>query len=82
MIDNEKYYSLSQIIKDGHIPWIKSLPTLRRWIKKDETLFKTITTGDGSSRRYFIRGSAIKNVLSLAKDGQLKNYGRKPITIK
>ena len=81
MIDAEKYYSLTQIIQENFIPWIKSLPTLRSWVKRDDDLFKTITTGEKHAKRYFVKGSTLLEIIKLADTGKLKNYGSKRTTV-
>jgi hypothetical protein len=81
MIDETKYYSLAQIIENKYIPWIGSIPTLRKWVKRDEQLFKTISKGVGFGRRYFIKGSALVEVLKLAEEGKLK-YDNKEHRVK
>ena len=75
-IDPAQYYSLTQIIQNGFIPWVKSLPTLRSWVKKNG-LFKEITTGEGNARRYYVKGSSLIEIVKLADKGKLKNYGTK-----
>ena len=80
MIEKEKYYTLNEIIKKKLIPWVKSLPTLSRWVNKDikngGQLFKAIVRGDGIGKRYLIKGESLIEFINQADTGKLQN----PIT--
>lgn len=61
-IDPKKFYSLKELIP--YFPWIKSLPTLRKWVHADmrgPNILKAIKVGKGVGTQYHIKGeNAIK----------------------
>mgnify|MGYP001608873143 CR=1 FL=1 len=51
-----KTISLHQIYKKGLIPWIQSLPTLKKWIERDikgNNILKTVVVITKKSKRYY-----------------------------
>ena len=74
MIDSDKYYNLQKIVSDGYIPWIKSTPTMKRFVLKHRAILNPLISGTGRGHRYLIKGSAITNLLALAESGQLNSY--------
>lgn len=79
MIENinpNEYYSLRQIIKNEYLPWIKSLPTLSKWISSVDTngqpYLKSIIRGEGAGKRYYVKGSDIIQIINLSLEGNLQ----------
>lgn len=69
-IDPSKEYNLSNIIAEDVFPWVKSIKTVRRIVKRDiegENLLKTRVTGTGRGLVYKIKG---KNIIKF-----LEKYG-------
>ena len=74
MIKQEKYYTLSEINRLHFIPWIKSYPTLKRWVFKDmekDNLLHVKMIGNKSGRRYLIKGQHIIEYLEKIDNGAL-----------
>lgn len=69
-VDPEREYNLSNIIGEEIFPWVKSIKTVRRIVKRDiesENLLKTRVTGSGRGLVYKIKG---KNIIKF-----LEKYG-------
>ncbi len=69
-VNPEVEYNLSNIIDEDIFPWVKSIKTVRRIVKKDlegENLLKTQVAGTGRGLVYKIKG---KNIIKfLEKNG-------------
>ena len=66
-IQSEEYYTLARVVKNGFIPWIKSAPTLRRIIRKQDPVnpkIVVIVEGEGTAKRYKIKGQSVIDFLS------------------
>lgn len=75
----DKLYSLDAIIENGWIYWIKSRPTLAKYVNADlkyENIFKATKWGEGSSARYLIKGIHILEYIVAFESNQL-HYQRK-----
>ena len=69
-VDSDREYNLSNIIDEELFPWVKSIKTVRRIVKRDidgENLLKTRVTGQGRGLVYKIKG---KNIIKF-----LEKYG-------
>lgn len=73
-LNPEEYYSPSQLMRCNIFPWIKSTVTFMTILKseKGRELLKPITRESGFTRRYYIKGEYILNVLNAADSGELK----------
>jgi len=74
-INPAKYYNLSELL--DFIPWIESLPALRRWVELDRrtnNYLKAVKyVGKGTSgTRYHILGENIIQYLVQAEEGKLE----------
>lgn len=69
-IDPNKTYSLTEIVREGFIPGIKSYPAVKNRIMDDEAkpaskrTIHAIKVGEGRGRKYLIKG---KNLLAYIK---------------
>lgn len=74
-------YQLYKTLEENNILWIKSYPTLKRWVKKDsETnniLGVVIVGGPGTSKRYFIPKDKVKDFVESFNNGTLYVKGKK-----
>lgn len=71
-VDPKKYYNLTELLE--YTPWIKSLPTLAKWVDADmdaDNILKAVKVGEGSGTRYHIKGENIINFLAKVDDGSL-----------
>lgn len=61
-IDPNKIYSLTEIVRDGLMPGVKSYPAVKNRVMDDEALpqnkrtINAIKVGEGRGRKYFIQG--------------------------
>jgi hypothetical protein len=70
----EKVESLHQIFKSGKIYWIKSWPTLRKWVENDmkgNNILDPIVIGEGKGRRYFVKKENIDKYVQAFENHQL-----------
>ncbi|MDP3697119.1 MAG: hypothetical protein Q8R55_03740 [Candidatus Taylorbacteria bacterium] len=77
----EHYISARQAIRQGLIPWIKSIPTLTKWIKNqmehpEASPIKVIVQGKGNGVRYYILKKSLKGISNLTTGGPLKGIVR------
>lgn len=62
-IDPNKIYSLTEIVREGFIPGIKSYPAVKNRIMDDEAkpaskrVINAIKVGEGRGRKYLIKGN-------------------------
>lgn len=70
MDTSEKHYTMFELFKSGRIHWIKSFPTLRKWILRDMSSqnllgVKIISTTSGKTGvRYFIPSSNVEKFIA------------------
>ena len=74
-IDPEKYYTLRQLKTLNLFPWLKSYYSYRKVILRDmqnEThLLNTVVSGEKTSTRYYVKGSAIIELQKQIKQGMV-----------
>lgn len=70
------YYTLSEIVANGFIPFLgkNHTPHLRivTLDMEGKNVLKTIVSGEGNGTRYTIKGSNIINFLHLVENGKYK----------
>ena len=73
-IDPEKYYTTHEIFQNGYFAWVKSMKTLTKWIKRDmegQNVLATQTSGEGTGKRYLIKGENLIKFIAQFEDGSL-----------
>ena len=73
-MDRKKYLTLAQLKKSGRIWWIKSIPTLKRWIKidqKNRNLLKAIIVDNGKTVRYYFLQQNVENYIREFEKGKV-----------
>ena len=73
-MDRKKYLTLAQLNKSGRIWWIKSIPTLKRWIKidqKNRNLLKAIIVDNGKTVRYYFLQQNVENYIREFEKGKV-----------
>jgi hypothetical protein len=73
-METEKTYTLNQLFKSGKIYWIKSLPTLKKWVLRDmqnNNYLKTTIVRDKFVPRYYFLDSNVKTYISKFQDGNV-----------
>jgi len=75
-IDPEMFYSVAEIIRHRFFPWIKSIPTLVKWLDyqydEDKQLIVYNSKGTGPGKRYYIKGSDIIKLKKLLEQGRVQ----------
>lgn len=74
-IKDGTFYSLKDIVDGGMIPFFTSYNTLRNVIerdRKDRNVLKVTVTGQGTNRRYHIRGRNIKRFNDMVEKGKIQ----------
>jgi len=77
IIEKEKNYNLTEIVREGLLPWVKSYPTALRIVledKADKQLLAADIIGEGKGRTIRIKGSNLARYIgeNKAKLGQYK----------
>ena len=73
-VETEKVYSLTEVVKKGLIPFIKSYHTAYKAVLEDQALPRTQRTldadiiGEGKARTIRIRGANLKKYLEANAD--------------
>ena len=73
-IDLEKTYNAHEVLQENFLYWIKSYPTLTKWIRQDKEnwhILNATIIGTGTATRYFIRGENILRFVASFEDGSL-----------
>lgn len=69
---NKDFVSLRQLKNSKRIWWIRSYPTLKRWIEKDisgSNILKTVKVGSGKSTRYFFLKENVEKYVRAFEQG-------------
>lgn len=72
-IESEKWYKLIDIVKMNIFPWLKGIKCVRDWVNRDQkgkNKLKAMITGEGTQKRYFIKGSNILEFIKSCEDGK------------
>lgn len=73
MSEKEKLYTARQIWADKRIYWVTSYKALLKYISKDYVdIFKPITTGATSGKRYYVKEANIQAFVKKFENNQLK----------
>lgn len=75
LLDPEKWYSLTQIVKLGLFSWCTDLRTVRGWIERDrktKNVLKAVIVGRGRATKYHIKGANIINFIAHVEDGSYR----------
>lgn len=81
-MDRQKYYTLNTLHQSGRIWWIKSLPTLKKWVLKDinhHNLLKTIIDSDGKAPRYYFLKDNVENYVKAFGQNTIVGEAKNPI---
>jgi len=73
MINNEKFYTLTELLKLKILPWTSYI-TLKKWVDidfKHDNNLGAIRRGTGPGSRYLIRGKNIIKFIAAIEDGTL-----------
>jgi len=71
--EKEKLYTARQIWADKRIYWVTSYKALLKYISKDYVdIFKPITTGTTSGKRYYVKEENILAFIKKFESNQLK----------
>lgn len=73
-IDPEKYYNTSDILRNSYFPWVKSMPSIIKWIERDlksNNILGSIRVGTGTGTRYLIKGENLIKFIAQFEDGSL-----------
>lgn len=73
-IQDKTFYSLKDIVDEKMIPFYTSFNTLRNLIERDRkgrNILKVTVTGNGTNRRYHIRGENIKRFNDAVESGKV-----------
>lgn len=70
-IDPDAYYSVSEIIENGLLPWIGHRNTLKIRIESNLKLFKPIILKSENKVSYKIKGETLIELNALPDKGQL-----------
>lgn len=75
------YVSATQAIRQGLIPWIHSIPTLTKWIKRqmkdpENSVLTIRVAGRGQGRRYYILKDSLKGISNVKHKGPTKGIIR------
>ena len=71
-LKNNRWYSARFLITNNVFPWIRSLPTLVRWVEANPELFKPIIKEGKTGKRYHFKGEVILELLQKAERGELE----------
>ena len=71
-IEKKRWYSANSIIKKEFFSWIRSLPTLTKWIDENPEIFKAIIKNGKEGKRYYLKGEIISEIIKKAEKGELK----------
>jgi len=74
-IKDGTFYSLKDIVEGRMIPFYTSFNTLRNVIerdRKDRNVLKVTVTGQGTNRRYHVRGRNIKRFNDMVEKGKVQ----------
>lgn len=70
---NDKLYTARQIWAAKRIYWVTSYKALLKYISKDYVdIFKPITTGSASGKRYYVKDENITAFIQKFESNQLK----------
>ena len=80
----ENYLSMTDLLKSKRLHWIKSLPTLKKWVLRDmarRNVLRTIVIkNDGRGARYYFEPKYVEDYVNSFYRGELdlgKRYERK-----
>lgn len=75
-IDPARWYTLTDIVKEGLFPWCDNIATVRKWVLADKNTknkLKVVIVGEGKARKYHMRGENIISFLVNVEDGSYHN---------
>lgn len=73
-IKPSEYYSLKDIVQYGMLPWYSSFEYVRKVVRKDyqnRNIMKAIITGEGTNRKYQIKGENIIKFINAVENGKV-----------
>lgn len=73
-MENNKTYTLNALFKSGKIYWIRSQPTLKKWVLKDlngNNYLKTIIVRDKYVPRYYFQDENVKEYVKRFQEGNV-----------
>lgn len=72
---DKKLLSMTELLKSGRIYWVKSLPTLKKWVKRDmerRNILRTIIVqNDGRGSRYYFTPQYVEDYVNAFHRGEL-----------
>ena len=71
---DKKYLTLNQLHKSGRIWWIRSLPTLKKWVTHDKdhnNLLKVVVVDDGKVPRYYFLPEHVESYVKAFTEGKI-----------
>ena len=75
--DNGKLLTARQIWAAKRVYWVTSYKALLKYISKDyASIFKPITTGERSGKRYYIKEENLERFIELFESNKLNKQGR------
>jgi len=70
LIDNDKWYSVQDIVEQGLIPILDTAYLVKRWIESGRLRGNVV--GEGRGRRYFVKGEMIIEFLAKWEAGDFR----------
>lgn len=71
-IDPAEWYGLNDIVQNNFFPWCKTIKSVRQWVLRDKNgknILKANVVGEGTQKRYLIKGENITKFLSHVEAG-------------
>lgn len=72
---DKKLLSMTELLSSGRIYWVKSLPTLKKWVHRDmerRNILRTIfMKNDGRGSRYFFTPQYVEDYVNAFHRGEL-----------
>ena len=72
-IDPKEVYFLYTVHRNGWIGWVKSFPTLVRYVERGQLKATIVSTGENKkARRYFVKGADLIAFIDKFDSGRIK----------